>query len=251
MDERVFYTCLLWSWIVLAAGAFVALLFKTAPYGRFARPGWGPTLPGRLSWAAMESPAIVGMILLFMLGSQKTAAAWLFLAIWSAHYAYRSWIFPLRIRSGHTVPLFVVASGILFHSVNAYLQGRYLFALAEPYPVWWLATGRFWVGLAMFALGLAVNIHSDAILRSLRHRNQNHYAVPHGGMFELVSCPNYLGEIVEWAGWTILTWSLAGLAFAIWTTANLLPRALACHRWYHENFSDYPARRRAIVPWVL
>ncbi len=47
MDERAFYTGLLWSWLALAPVAFVVLLFKTAPYGRFARPGWGPTLPGR------------------------------------------------------------------------------------------------------------------------------------------------------------------------------------------------------------
>ena len=50
----------------------------------------------------------------------------------------------------------------------------------------------------------------------------------------------YLGEIVEWGGWALLTWSPTGLAFFVWTVANLAPRAWSHHRWYHEKFPDYP-----------
>ena len=46
-------------------------------------------------------------------------------------------------------------------------------------------------------------------------------------------------------------WTWAGAAFAFFTTANLLPRALAHHRWYHEKFPDYPRERKAIVPGLL
>jgi 3-oxo-5-alpha-steroid 4-dehydrogenase 1 len=43
----------------------------------------------------------------------------------------------------------------------------------------------------------------------------------------------------------------AGLAFAVWTAANLIPRALAYHRWYRQEFYDYPPQRKAILPFVL
>ena len=43
----------------------------------------------------------------------------------------------------------------------------------------------------------------------------------------------------------------AGLAFAAWTMANLVPRARAHHRWYRERFPDYPARRKALVPGLF
>jgi protein-S-isoprenylcysteine O-methyltransferase Ste14 len=66
-----------------------------------------------------------------------------------------------------------------------------------------------------------------------------------------VTCPNYLGEIIEWLGFALATWSLAGLAFALYTAANLGPRALANHRWYRERFPDYPERRKALVPFLF
>ena len=96
-----------------------------------------------------------------------------------------------------------------------------------------------------------INLHSDGILRSLRSDEIPGYQIPKGGAFELVSCANYFGEVIEWLGWACLTWSLAGLTFAIWTAANLIPRALAHHQWYRREFSDYPGKRKAILPYIL
>ena len=75
--------------------------------------------------------------------------------------------------------------------------------------------------------------------------------MPQGRLFRWVSCPNYLGETIEWAGWAIATWSMAGAAFAFWTAANLVPRAVAHHRWYRQKFPDYPNQRRAILPAIF
>jgi protein-S-isoprenylcysteine O-methyltransferase Ste14 len=67
-------------------------------------------------------------------------------------------------------------------------------------------------------------------------------------LYRWISCPNYLGEIVEWSGWALATWSLPGLAFAVWTAANLAPRAHSHHLWYREHFEDYPPQRKALLP---
>jgi protein-S-isoprenylcysteine O-methyltransferase Ste14 len=75
--------------------------------------------------------------------------------------------------------------------------------------------------------------------------------IPRGGLFRWVSAPNYLGEMMEWVGFAIATWSLAGAAFAVWTIANLLPRAVSNHRWYRSKFADYPPERRALIPWIF
>jgi protein-S-isoprenylcysteine O-methyltransferase Ste14 len=83
----------------------------------------------------------------------------------------------------------------------------------------------------------------------MRREADGAYVVPRGILFRRVSCPNYLGELIQWCGWAVATWSLAGLTFAVWTAANLVPRAHAHHRWYRERFPDYPPERRALLPF--
>jgi hypothetical protein len=58
------------------------------------------------------------------------------------------------------------------------------------------------------------------------------------------------GEIIEWAGYAVATWSLPGLAFALFTLCNLGPRGWQHHQWYRQHFKSYPPQRRAVIPWV-
>ena len=44
--------------------------------------------------------------------------------------------------------------------------------------------------------------------------------------------------------------AIAGLAFAVYTFANLAPRAIDHHTWYRQRFSDYPPERRALIPYL-
>ena len=110
---------------------------------------------------------------------------------------------------------------------------------------------RFLAGLAIFLAGMTLNIRSDNILLKLRNSENPGYAIPRGGAYRYVSCPNYLGEVIEWAGWALATWSLAGFAFFLYTAANLAPRALSHHQWYKARFPDYPPNRKALVPGIL
>jgi len=78
------------------------------------------------------------------------------------------------------------------------------------------------------------------------------YKIPYGGMFEFVSCANFFGEIVEWWGFAMASWSLPALAHAIFTTANLVPRALQHHQDYLNKYrEDYPKDRAAVIPYIL
>ena len=244
------YDRFLIGWTLLAAVVFFALMYIQAPYGRFSRPGWGPCLSSRLSWLVMESPAVIVVTWLFITGWNGTATALVFFLLWSGHYVYRSVIYPWQLRSSHRVPVTVTAFGWCFNVVNAYLQAAYLFHL-RTYPASWLWQPRFTLGLTLFVLGFAAHVHSDTILRSIRQNAGTGYSVPRGGLFRWLSCPNYFGELVEWVGWAMLTWSWPGLVFAAWTAANLIPRAVASHRWYRTTFAEYPHERRAVIPWVL
>ena len=109
----------------------------------------------------------------------------------------------------------------------------------------------FYFGISIFLIGMYINIRSDYLIISLRKDKGPGYHMPNKFMHKYISAPNYLGEIIEWIGWAILTWSISGLVFALWTIANLFPRALAHHRWYQEKFSDYPKNRKAIIPGII
>jgi 3-oxo-5-alpha-steroid 4-dehydrogenase 1 len=242
---------LLWSTLgVLVAGL---LTFVSAPYGRHARPGWGPAIGSMPGWILMELPAPVLFAVLFLRGSRSHELASIaFLACWELHYLNRAFLFPLRRPGRPTpLPLLIAAQGFLFNLVNAYTCGRWLFAVGPPHPDAWLADPRFLAGLALFVTGFLVNVRSDEILFRLRGPGDSAYRVPFGGLFRWVSAPNYLGELLEWWGFALATWSLAPLGFAVWTTANLLPRALSNHRWYRQRFLDYPRERKALIPYVL
>ncbi len=251
--ESAFEAALL-AYFALVPLSFVALLVLKAPYGRHRRRGWGPQLDTRLSWILWESPSVFAFALFFFLGSRAMQGLpLLFFVLWQAHYLQRTFIYPLRMRAGagHRTPLLILGLGAGHNLLASYLNASWLSEHGPGYAGEWVTDPRFLAGLALFAAGYAINRHSDALLRRLRRPGEGGYGIPRGGLFRWVSCPNYLGEILLWSGWALATWSPAGLAFALYTAANLVPRALAHHLWYLREFPDYPRGRSAVIPFLL
>lgn len=238
--------------LVVAVGVFIALFFIRAPYGRYYRKGWGPTLSNRVSWLIMEAPSAIILLIFFIIGTApKNVPLILFFLMWEAHYIHRAFIYPFQIRDGRKQwPVAVLAMGFAFNLGNAALNGRYLFTTSGGYPSAWIFDIRFLTGLALFLSGFIINRWADQVLRNLRQPGETEYKIPQGGLYRWISCPNYLGEMIEWTGWALATWSLPGLAFAIWTFANLAPRAQANHAWYKQNFTEYPNQRKALIPGI-
>jgi 3-oxo-5-alpha-steroid 4-dehydrogenase 1 len=244
------------TWLVIALAPLTCLLlvFITAPYGRHFRPGWGPTLNDHLGWVLMELPTVAVFVPIFFAGDHcAETVPLILLGFWLTHYLYRTFIFPFRIRSSnkHMVAV-IVLLGAMFNTLNAYINSRQLSQFGS-YELSWLVDPRFALGVITFVTGLVINRRADRILLQLRDSTgkPGDYKIPYGSLYRYVSCPNYLGEIIQWTGFAILTWSLPGLAFALYTLANVGPRALANHAWYKKNFSDYPPERRALIPFLL
>lgn len=253
VTEQTFHGVLVWAVFAIAVLAFASLLRLNAPYGRhYSGRGWGPEMSNRVGWVVMELPATVLFAGIYFMGrSASEPVPLILLGIWQCHYLNRTFVYPLRTRTaGKQIPIAVVGSGFAFNVVNAYVNARFISDFGE-YGAEWLGDLWFLSGLVIFASGFALNVHSDNILLGLRRPGRTGYSIPRGGSFRYVSCPNYLGELLEWFGWAVATWSLDGLAFFTCTGANLVPRALSHHRWYREQFSDYPAGRKAVIPGIL
>jgi len=250
VNEQAFFNSLIIGWFLLAAVIFLALLFFAAPYGRHFRRGWGPAINNKVGWVIMEATAPLVFAICFVLGNNaNTLTTLVFLVLWEAHYIHRAFLYPFALRSRRRgMPIAVVGFGLLFNTVNGYLNGRYIFTFATGYTNEWLGDPRFIAGVVLFIIGFIINRRADRILSNLRKPAESGYRIPYGGLYRWISCPNYLGEIIIWLGWALATWSLPGLAFATWTVANLVPRARLHHAWYRKHFLDYPPERRALLP---
>ena len=240
------------AWIGIAVIVFFTLFKITAPYGRHTSTNWGKMISNKWGWFIMELPALALCPLLFLLGNgEKPALSWLFVGLWVLHYGNRTLIYPFRLKTkGKEMPLFIMFSAIGFNLVNGSICGFYFGFLSPTYTIEWLTDPRFIIGMLLFISGVVINWQSDAILLNLRKPGETGYKIPHGGMFKYVSCPNHFGEILEWTGYAVMTWALPAISFAVWTMANLIPRAIAHHQWYQSTFENYPKERKAVLPRI-
>ena len=248
--ETVYKITLIFLFSVSAV-IFLSLLFVSAPYGKFSRKGWGPRVNSLLAWMLMEVPAAATIAVFAWIYRDTVGWGWIYLVLWEFHYLYRTFVFPVTMHHGRkTFPVSMAVSAVFFNVLNGFVNGTWLFYYHPTADPSWFADPRFIAGSAIFFLGFAIHVDSDRRIQTQKP-GPGHYIIPRGGMYRWVSCPNYLGEIIQWSGWALLTWSPVGLAFAVFTFANIFPRGLSGHRWYKEQFPDYPSGRRAVIPGII
>lgn len=255
MTPQVF-NLFLWTMSGIAIIVFICLFKVDAGYGKFYDRKWGPAVNNRLGWVLMESPVFIAMLLLWALSDRRDDAVRLiFLIIFETHYLQRSFIFPMLIRGKSMMPLSIILMGVIFNTLNALMQGGWIFYIspAERYTSDWLTGVPFIAGAVVFVTGMFINIQSDSIIRNLRKPGDRNHHLPKKGMFRYVSSANYFGEFLEWTGFAVLTWSAAGAVFALWTFANLAPRAVRIHQRYAQEFPDEfdPRRTKSIIPFIF
>ncbi|PQM42166.1 steroid 5-alpha-reductase DET2 [Prunus yedoensis var. nudiflora] len=234
-DQNFFNNCLL-SLYLIAPPTYISLRFLQAPYGKHRRPGWGPTMSPPLAWFLMESPTLWLTLLLFPSGSTLPTQKPFF----SSHpFSSTTSTAPASTRSASAgIP------PIPKHQAARWVS-QYKDYEADGW-FWW----RFCVGLAVFGYGMAVNIWSDRVLVGLKKEGKG-YKVPKGGCFELVSCPNYYGEIVEWLGWAVMTWSWAGLGFFPTRVPTWCPGHVRTISGIWRNLGRIIQRgRKAVIPFL-
>ena len=238
-------------WAALAVLVF-AMSFRVPDItGRVRGEGWGKRINARWGWFWMELPALVVFPAIYIAIGNFSLAGNIAVALWLAHYGHRTLVWPwIVIKENATVPSGMWLSGAAFNVINGALLGAY-FGLAADYADGWLSDPRFLLGLTLFVLGAALNIRADYRMLRLRRQSGEQRVLPTGGAFNTICCPNLAGEILEWIGFALLTWCLPALAFALWTLANLIPRALWRRNWYRANFPDFPKNRAALIPGLL
>ena len=240
---------LILCWIALGLITFLYLIYskKKAPYGRHIKKNRSILIDNSLGWFIMELPALI-ILPVLSLQNDNNPFVLLIAFFWFLHYFNRSIIFPLRINTKKKrIPISIVLSAFTFNSVNGLFNGYHIHLNVSETN---LLEFNIIIGVLIFLIGMSINITSDNKLISLRKVKMG-YKIPKGKLFKYVSCPNYLGEIIEWLGFFIIVPSLASLSFFLWTLFNLIPRSINHHKWYKNKFKNYPKNRKAIIPFIL
>lgn len=245
---------------LLGVVVFIVLQFVTPAYGMTFNSRWGMSVRSNLGWFIMESPVFFTMLMLYFISLYYhirpfNIVTFVMFVFFEFHYFQRSFVFPLLMRGQSRMPITIIALGFLFNTTNAVMQGGWLFFFAaqDAYPISWFWSPQFIVGTLIFLFGMVVNIYSDRVIREMRQNDMdNNYYLPHGWPFDRVSSANYLGEVLEWLGFAILTWSVSGLVFLLWTCANIIPRSKQVYLRYTQFFGEEftSLKRYKIFPWI-
>ena len=205
---------------------FIALYFVKAGYGIFRTASWGVAISNKLAWILMEAPVFLVMCWMWMHSERRFDPVILtFFVFFQIHYFQRAFVFPLLLTGKSKMPLAIMSMGILFNLLNGYMQGEWIFYLLTRGNVS-LRLVHFrmvYCGQSAFLCRYVYELAFGLYHPSFAQTGDTRHYLPQKGMYRYVTSANYLGEIIEWAGWAILTCSLSGLVFFWWTVANLVP----------------------------
>ncbi|KAI1328015.1 3-oxo-5-alpha-steroid 4-dehydrogenase [Xylariaceae sp. FL0255] len=234
-------------------------------------------IPGRIAWFTMEIPGF--MTLLYIMrtlpaGNGITDLPWqnkVLASLFVMHYIYRAVLFPFIQPSMSPIHVAIWTNAIIFQVSNGIAIGSWLAAYGPTTQAEWEAIGfsetRFYIGIAVFFIGLAGNYFSDEELREIRRSEMarqtqlkkegktvdKHYEVPQGGLFKYMLFPHYFMEWVEWTGYCIA----GGLAFTparcflLNEVFAMFPRAVSGGKWYKEKFGAEKVKGKwVIIPGV-
>jgi len=255
------YYILMTAMFVIAIAVYIALFFLKAGYGYLSASNWGPKINNKAAWVMMEAPAFF-FLLFYTLrfassgidtGNDKTVL-YTMAGLFLLHYFQRSFVFPLLMRGKSTMPIAIMAMGMVFNSLNSYFIAGWLFEYAPSgmYTADWFYSPQFIIGTLIFLTGMLINLDSDHVIRHLRKPGDTKHYIPKKHLYKYVTSANYFGEVTEWVGYAVLTWSPAGLLFAVWTFANLAPRAKALTAKYEEEFGEEykELNKKHLIPFI-
>lgn len=246
--------------IGIALMCFVEI-FMPQQYGKLAGDAL-VQVPAKIGWWLMELPVSLTFGYLFWIRGQPNShllVPKILGTIFSLHYAYRGWYFPLTLRvhadSKSGFSLFTAVGGWLVTVMHGYLNAKWFGKHGKRFTsTEYLKSARFWIGFVMYYTGFLLIIQQDEIMKALRDKpGASRYQIPRGGVWEYSNSANYFVELVAWFGFWVLSDFGPNGAFIFFVSLfNLVPRSISNYNWYVEKFGEEftSLNRSVLVPGV-
>lgn len=115
-------------------------------------------------------------------------------------------------------------------------------ATSEPNPL------LVWAGLTLFVFGELANLNAHYVLRDLRRPGTTERGIPSGFGFSLVTCPNYMFEILAWLGvFLVSQLNLSVLVFTIVGGLQMWSWGWKKEKRYRKDFGDKYKKKRTVL----
>ena len=219
----------------------------------------------RIAHTLSDFPSgVLGVTLIYVLvpgragGDSRTVSSGLLLAAWLLHYIHRGLIHPWVMPYGSkTTPLGICIGGMIPNWT--FCSALALHLAYAGYPPGYLCDVRFIAGALIFVAGYVMNRWADLHLRSIRLESQARggpkYVVPRAGPFRLVCNANYLGELIQWIGFALMSSSAVAVLWVVFCLSTFLPRSVRTLDWYKNSgkfdAAEIPAGWCAVIPFIL
>lgn len=135
----------------------------------------------------------------------------------------------------------------------------YLYNLRRELPV---SEGCLWIGAIVAALGVIIEMVADAQKSAAKKINAHRYVDT--GLYRIVRCPNYFGEVLMWTGsfiicfgacctvwqWLIAALGYMGIVYVMFSGARRLELRQTETYGSNPKFQKYIKRTPLIIPFV-
>ncbi|GAW13122.1 hypothetical protein ANO14919_025000 [Xylariales sp. No.14919] len=157
--------------------------------------------------------------------------------------------------SANTMPAAFIVRNSFFYWVFAGLLGALeIYAPFSPAAQAgeFLSSPLHAVGLALYVFGELCNANVHWYLSSLRKPGETARKIPTGLGFGLVTCPNYMFEIIAWIGVILVTRSPSLVVFITIGSYFMYIWGWGKEKAYRKQFGDkYKKKRSVILPGLL
>ncbi|CAD6234028.1 GSCOCG00012349001-RA-CDS [Cotesia congregata] len=157
-----------------------------------------------------------------------------------------------------SVSLYIVGFIHYFGTITCIIGESYGFIKGSEYPFHWNELNSIHIIFSIcFLLASYEQLRTNFILASLRKNKKGEvvtksYKIPSGRLFEYVTAPLQLTEIIMYSSLNIILRQSSSFCYIfIWVLANQIETALSSHLWYKKTFKNYPNCRKVLVPFLL
>jgi 3-oxo-5-alpha-steroid 4-dehydrogenase len=211
-------------------------------YSKFRAASGMPSRPGMVILYA------VPLVVLTVLASPYLAAptevqAVVFGAVF-LHFAKR--VLESLFLHRYSGPM-TITTVIMVTSLYSLLTGVIGYLNRQPMPA---MDGIAWVGVLLFIAGEIGNFLHHRRLAQMRQSTMK-YVIPRGLLFDYAICPHYFCELVAWFGILLMARHFALLLLFLFMVGYLTTRAVKTLRWYRQEFPNFPADVKVLVPFVF